>query len=133
MAELLIKATDWHQYDDLNAGQFNQLPQRKKDSYARRLRQGDIIAILPDGATWGTKDTLPAFVKIKIPGLSLQDAADYQDIVFGSVDEIGEPIATRMCRYQLPGSIVQSIIDSGDDFLVVATQGGFEAVLTDHG
>ncbi len=135
MCEFLHRAEDWHQYDDLNQGQFNRLPERKKQSYARRLRLGDPIAIHADGQEWSVNETLPTFVKVKIPGLSVEDGGAYMDQVFGAPDpeELSNAEITRLSRFQLPASIVQSIIDSGSDFLVIATQAGYEALLTDHG
>ena len=66
MAEILIKAVSAVHADPV------------KDR-AGCHKKGDPIIIRPDGWSWGSKETLPDFVIIKVPGLDPATIASYMD------------------------------------------------------
>jgi hypothetical protein len=64
MAEFLIKAQSMTHTDPT------------KDARGC-YKRGDIVAVFPDGHTWGRLETLPKFVVVKVPGLNAERAAKY--------------------------------------------------------
>lgn len=64
MAEFLIKAVDATHADPV------------KDARGC-YKRGDIVVVMPDGWTWGSAETLPKFVVVKIPGVDAERAKKY--------------------------------------------------------
>lgn len=45
-----------------------------------RAKRGMIVEVRPDGANYGTREGLPRFVVIKIPGISVAKAMKYMEV-----------------------------------------------------
>jgi hypothetical protein len=45
-----------------------------QNGYDSRTQVGDVIVVRPDGWEWGTRECLPEYVVIKLPGVSEEDA-----------------------------------------------------------
>ena len=84
MCELLVKAKDGFNLDPV------------KD--LGRYKRGDIVVVMPDGHTWGTKECPPDFLVVKVLGLSVLDAKAY---VISGTNLAGNWVRRR---YQLPVS-----------------------------
>ena len=88
MAEFLIKARSAVHVDpDKDA----------RGSYKR----GDIVVVMPDGHMWGTSETLPDFVVVKVPGVDHERA---QQLIESEVEidpETGERIPVRRRRWNI--------------------------------
>ena len=67
MAELLVLA---------KAGYTNPDPEKDRRGC---YKKGDIVHVSDDGHEWGAKETLPSFVVVKVPGVSLAAALAYRD------------------------------------------------------
>lgn len=95
MAEILLRA---QQQIDVPAD-----PEK-----AARLRvPGDVVCVFEDGHSYGTRECLPRFWIIKIPGLSVETVRRLTDAWYedtGEVDGSGQPIMRMVnkSRYTLP-------------------------------
>lgn len=65
--ELLVKAVDPIYNSSLSTNADN----------AGRTRKGMMVVVMEDGHEWGTKERLPLFVVIKIPGVDASRVAKY--------------------------------------------------------
>ena len=95
MAEILLRAQ-------------NQIDVPADPEKVARLRvPGDVVVVMPDGHPWASRECLPRFWIIKLPGVSVETVrklteAWYEDT--GTVDEDGVPILRMRSksRYTLP-------------------------------
>jgi hypothetical protein len=112
MAELLLKARNAQHAD----------PDIDRHGCYKR---GDIVVVMPDGHQWGTKEGLPNFVKIKIPGLNhetvreLIDEQREDDAGNPLFDDDGQPILFRRRRWRvlvdsIPTTIRNQLRDFGE-------------------
>ncbi len=112
MAELLIKA--WSATH----------PDATKD---RRgcYKRGDIVVVKPDGFEWGAAETLPDFVLVKIPGVTvdkvqaLTGMQTEDDAGTPLTDENGAPITYRRRRWRvlvdnIPPAILNELKTTGE-------------------
>lgn len=87
MAELLVKAVDAvHPDPDVD----------RVGCY----KAGDIVAVQPDGHHWGSCECLPAFIVVRIPGVSVDDARRYTEPRTITVTPDGPEIIERR-RFRL--------------------------------
>jgi hypothetical protein len=95
MAEILLRAQ-------------NQIDIPSDPEKAARLRvPGDVVVVMPDGHSWGSREGLPRFWIIKVPGLSVETVKKLTDALYvdtGTVDGAGNPILRMVnkSRYTLP-------------------------------
>jgi hypothetical protein len=106
MAEFLVKARNAiHVNPDKDA----------RSSYKR----GDIVVVMPDGHQWGTLETLPEFVVVKVTGLDHERA---QQLIEPEVEinpETGERIPVRRRRWNIkvddvPLAVRKALRDNGE-------------------
>lgn len=83
MAELLVLAKN-HWQDSLSKEDIDKMTNRQKADFEARYQYGDIIVVRPDGWKWGTKECLPDFVIVKIPGVSVPDTKHLEESLFGT-------------------------------------------------
>lgn len=73
MAELLIKATSASHAD----------PEKDESGC---YKKGDIVGLQSDGHEWGAKEGLPNFIRVKVPGLSVDTILDRAEPWQRSID-----------------------------------------------
>ncbi|MFN3075352.1 MAG: hypothetical protein ABT940_00445 [Alphaproteobacteria bacterium] len=81
-------------------------------------KRGDVVAVLPDGHVYGRLETLPTFVKVKIPGLAVATA---QNWVRPEMD-LTDPLKPVMLKRRLwrvrvddiPAAIRNTLITTGE-------------------
>lgn len=120
MAEFLVLAKH-HWMEAIPKGKRDKWPLRKRQGYDSRTRMGDIIAVRPDGHEWGSKERLPIFVVIKIPGMSFEDANMYQQKVVRPLETLddqgvnieGAELIVRIREHKLPNSFVENMVSQG--------------------
>ena len=136
MCELMVKANDYHWMDDLNQGQLNKLHISQLESYAKRYRAGHVITIRADGwsfaGMWSKKTGLPYCVIIKIPGLDMFSVSHYRSRLFDAEDAQGKRKMLSVRRYRVNPTLIQNMVNDSQDNVTIATQVGFEALLTDN-
>lgn len=88
MAEFLIRAFDTHD------------PDPERDLFAYKM--GHVISVQKDGHVWGSKECLPVFWIVKVPGLAVSDALEYakalEDLT-GYPDEPPAQIGIRKWKF----------------------------------
>jgi hypothetical protein len=88
-------------------------------------KRGMPVIAMPDGHLWGTKETLPDFIIIKIPGLSVDKANSF--IKEQTEDDLGAPTINMYRRRRwhlvwanLPQAIKDEILSTGEYTTTVA-------------
>jgi len=76
--EFLIKVSP-HYMDSLTPQEVNNLSDKMKAAYDRRIQPGDVIVVRPDGWEWGSKEKLPLNIVIKIPEMTMVEAQKYEE------------------------------------------------------
>jgi phage pi2 protein 07 len=84
-AELLVKASP-HWMDSLTEDEVDDLTDDQKEAYDARTQIGDIIVVRADNFTWGNSECLPDFIVIKIPGMSYDDAKEFEKSLWKGSD-----------------------------------------------
>ena len=103
MAEFLIKAISVI-HDD---------PEKDKRGCYKR---GDIVVVMPDGHIWGREETLPKFVVVKIPGLTVETAQKYTDPAYVLGNEefgVAERRKWRVLVDSIPNNIKNQLLTNG--------------------
>lgn len=102
MCELLIMAIN----------KSNPDPEKDKGCYKR----GDIVTIHPDNHIWGDQEGLPTFIKIKIPGLTVDMARKVteqgMDLVTGEVMTVRRK--WNLLIDSIPTSIKNNLLNKGE-------------------
>lgn len=84
-------------------------------------KRGDIVVVKPDGWPWGSQETLPDFIRVKIPGLEVDTAEKYirheDDLL--SLDALGNPKRLTRRRYRVriddvPAAIRSRALSTGE-------------------
>lgn len=112
MCELLVKARN---------AQHDAPEKDRRGCY----KVGHIVVVMDDGHEWGREETLPNFVKVKIPGLSadtVRDLIDEQredDAGNPLAEEGGVPITFRRRRWRIrvadiPANIRNTLLTTGE-------------------
>ena len=103
-AELLVKAQEpWNNNADTSKMSAEEL--RIHNAHSRK---GDIIVVRPDGWKWGKEECLPRFVVVKVPELSIEEAAQYEQPLFDVTDP-QKPLMVRVRKYALPKAYIKNI------------------------
>lgn len=76
-AEFLVRAKG-HWKDEWTQQQVNALSTQDRKTYEARSQREDIVVVRPDGWQWGSKECLPDFVVIKVPGMTMAAASQYE-------------------------------------------------------
>ena len=100
MAEILIKAVDATHADPIKD---------QRGCYKR----GMPVCVMPDGHTWGAAERLPAFVVLKLPGITVERV---QAFLHPLVDAEGEVVRRRLWQIawaDLPPAARTKILASG--------------------
>ena len=82
MAEILIKAVDATN------------PDATKDRVGC-YKRGMPVVVMPDGHPWGTEETLPRFVVIKIPGVPVETIQKYIEPEYETGPQLDPPVYRR--------------------------------------
>jgi hypothetical protein len=85
MAELLVKAKV-HWMDSLKQDDIDKLNKYDKRGYDARTNIGDVIAVRPDGWTWGKCECLPDYIVVKVPNVKEEDLKYLEDHHKADVD-----------------------------------------------
>jgi hypothetical protein len=112
MCELLVKARN-AQHDD---------PEKDRRGC---YKVGHIVVVMDDGHEWGREETLPNFVKVKIPGLSADVVRDLiaeqreDDAGVPLTDANGLPQRYRRRRWRIrvadiPANIRNTLLTTGE-------------------
>lgn len=101
--EFLVKA-DNHWMDSLTQIDVDKMIIEEKEAYLSRLQIGDIIVIRPDGWPWGKEESLPRFVIIKVPDMTIQEAMEFEESLVEN-DKI-----VRLRKYNVPISFKENIV-----------------------
>ena len=106
MAEFLIKARSASH------------PDPDKDTRGS-YKRGDIVVVMPDGHEWGTKETLPDFVVVKVPGLDHEKARQFIEPETEIDGDTGQPVVSRRRRWNIkvddvPAGIRDALRDNGE-------------------
>lgn len=109
MAELLVRAQG-HWLDALTTEQVAALPDWRQTEHKYRAKKGDIVVIRPDGWTWGREECLPRFIVVKIPGLSVEDAKKYEELLEIKAATATERAQFRGKKYALPLQFIEAAI-----------------------
>lgn len=112
MAELLVRAED-HWMDSLTSEQVEAMDDRRKENYEARFQKGDVVCVKPDGHQWGKKEGLPKFIVVKVPNMTVEEAAVYleedTDIDDSDTERGDRHVVTRMRKRKLPVTEVERI------------------------
>lgn len=83
-----------------------------------------IVGVQPDGHVWGSKETLPDFVIVKIPGVAVVAAEELlahqveDDAGVPTLDADGKPVVFRRRRWRavvdsIPNAIKNTLLTTG--------------------
>lgn len=100
MSEILVKARD-HTHPDPIKDQ--------RGAYKR----GMPVCVMPDGHTWGSAEGLPAFVVLKLPGISVERVRQFLEPI---ADAEGAPVRRRLWQIAwsgLPAAARSKILATG--------------------
>ena len=110
-AELLVKAKP-HWMDSLSQEEVDKMDKDTRQSYEARFQIGDIIAVRPDGWIWGKKERLPNFIVVKIPGMNLEEAQEYEKRLTKKIyiPEAGiwDDRIIKRRKYQIPKAVIDN-------------------------
>jgi len=114
--EILVKAT-------------NATHQDTEEDRRGCYKRGMMVLAMPDGHIWGTRERLPHFVVIKIPGVPVERVLKYFAHQFQGTDAQGNPINYRRRLWQirwadLPLAARNKLASSGELTIKVGTYAG---------
>jgi hypothetical protein len=117
-AEFLVRAKS-HWMDEWTSQQVNALSDEEKESYDARTQREDIVVVRPDGWNWGIQECLPNFIIIKVPGMSMETASQYQQCLLDG--ETGK--MKKVKKWHVKKKVVDDAIDAEDSIVVLDLEG----------
>jgi hypothetical protein len=98
-----------------NAWSAELLVQAVDSPFEKGAKKGDVIAVRPDGWSWGKEECLPRYIVIKLTGIDVETSKKYEEPLTEQVEKVmdGKTTTTseivRLRKYNIGSSIVDSI------------------------
>lgn len=114
MAEFLVRAVG-HYLDDVDP---NTLPEHKREQWYARTQKGDVFCVRPDGWTWGTKECLPGWIVLKVPGLSVETVKHMEEQLWDRTNPDAPKLLKRK-KWIVPANIMNNLLNQNQSVITV--------------
>ena len=138
--EILVKAQQfWQRGKEIPTGTLQDTISYLRDMW-HQTHRGEIIVIKPDGWEWGGKERPPSYIVVKVPGVTVAQAAKYTQglidstLYDSSLADQPDTVNVKERRWHFLKKVVDSalVLWSVDSSFVVLTKEQAKTVVKEY-